>query len=241
MIRPGPQPLPEPVATNLVVDHIGVVVHDLAAEVAAWRSAGFIVSDPVPLMAAGMGGEAVPLGQSSAHVVFRNGYVELSSPDPGSGNHLEPYLELGEGVRILVLATGEAEAARRVLLPRWPGLSDVRQASRTVRTGAREGLAIFHWFPLPQSLVPGVLSAVVEHRTRDLVLDPGLAAHPNGLSRIASIVAEGRPDDCLALPGLDGAPSDAPLLAVAAQARQLAVTGLSLTGEGRAKTFFRLG
>ncbi len=143
--RPAPAPLQN---IGLPVDHIGVVVHDLDAEVAAWREAGFQVSDPVPLMAAGPDGETRPLGQASAHVVFRNGYVELSSPVPGSGNHLEPYLAEGEGVRILVLAASDAQAARQRLLPLWRDLPEVRQASRRVTIGATERIADFRWFPL---------------------------------------------------------------------------------------------
>ncbi len=198
MIRPQPTPQPL-IATGLPIDHIGIVVHDLAAEVAAWRAAGFLVSDPVPLMGAGAAGEPVPLGQSSAHVVFHNGYVELSSPVPGSGNHLEPYLARGEGVRILVIAAGDAEAARQKLASAWPRMPEVRRASRSIIVGDEQATARFRWFPLPEDLLPGVLSAVVEHETRELVLHPRFVEHPNGWSRIASVIAEGNPEDLLPL------------------------------------------
>ncbi len=145
MIRPQPTPQPL-IATGLPIDHIGIVVHDLAAEVAAWRAAGFLVSDPVPLMGAGAAGEPVPLGQSSAHVVFHNGYVELSSPVPGSGNHLEPYLARGEGVRILVIAAGDAEAARQKLASAWPRMPEVRRASRSIIVGDEQQRPVFAGF-----------------------------------------------------------------------------------------------
>lgn len=223
--------------TGLLIDHVGVVVHDLKAEVAAWRSQGFQVSDPVPLMAAGHEGELLPLGQSSAHIVFRNGYVELSSPIPGSGNHLEPYLARGEGVRIVVLAADDAEAARRKLLPSWPGLSAVRHASRLVLVGEDRETAGFDWFPLPQEVLPGVLTAVVQHRSRDIVLHPSLAAHPNGWTRISRVIGTGRRGD-LRLPALAAEASDAPGLAIADNGGPLTIFGLTLQSDaGREQSF----
>ncbi|MCX7326367.1 MAG: VOC family protein [Hyphomicrobiales bacterium] len=184
--------LPRAEVTDLAVDHIGVVVHDLAAEVAAWRGCGFAVSDPVALMGVDGEGRPVPLGQASAHVVFENSYVELSSPDPGSGNHLEPYLAHGEGVRILVLATADAEAARSSV-----GAPEVRSASRRVIIDGKAQTARFRWFPLPADLVPATLSAVVEHLTPDLVFHPSLVVHPNGARQLTRILAAGRRDDLL--------------------------------------------
>ncbi len=223
------------------IDHIGIVVHDLAAEVAAWRAAGFLVSDPVPLMGAGPAGEPVPLGQSSAHVVFHNGYVELSSPVPGSGNHLEPYLARGEGVRILVLAAGDAEAARQKLASTWPCMPEVRRASRPIMVGGERGTARFRWFPLPEDLVPGALSAVVEHETRELVLHPRFVAHPNGWSRIVRVIAEGRSDDLLRLSLPDGAAAtDSPELMVNPVEGALAIIALTLGAAGREEASFKL-
>lgn len=239
MIRPQPTPQPL-IATGLPIDHIGIVVHDLAAEVAAWRAAGFLVSDPVPLMGAGAAGEPVPIGQSSAHVVFHNGYVELSSPVPGSGNHLEPYLAHGEGVRILVLAAGDAEAARQKLASAWPHMPEVRRASRSIIVGDEQGTARFRWFPLPEDIVPGALSAVVEHETRELVLDPRFVEHPNGWSRIASVIAEGNPEDLLPLSLPEGVAVDSPELVVLRGEGALAITALTLGAEGREESSFRL-
>ena len=231
--------VPTATAAGLAVDHLGIVVRDLAAEVAAWRAAGFRVSDPEPLMGRMPDGRMAPLGQSSAHIVFENGYVELSSPVPGSGNHLEPYLARGEGVRILVLAASDAEAARRALLPAWPAVAAVREASRDVALGQTNRRAEFHWFPLPFDVVPGVLSAVVEHRSRHLVLHPSLALHANGLRRMAAVVASGRPGD-LQDPGLPAGEPDAPSLLVVPAGEPLAITALALSGPGGENRLLRI-
>ena len=52
-------------------------------------------------------------------------------------------------------------------------------------------IARFRWLPLPFDIVPGVLSAVVEHLTPQLVFHPSFIDHPNGLSRISRIWAQG--------------------------------------------------
>lgn len=188
-------PLAAAETTTLMVDHIGVVVHDLAAEVMAWRNLGFAVSDPVALMAVDAAGRSAPLGQASAHVVFENCYVELSSPDPGSGNHLESYLAHGEGVRILVLATGNAVSARDALRRSFADMPEARLATRDVVIDGIAQTARFLWFPLPVDIVPITLSAVVQHLTPDLVFHPSLIAHPNGARRISGVRATGRISD----------------------------------------------
>ena len=231
MIARAPAPPGPHAPTGLAVDHVGVVVHDLAREIAAWRALGFSVSDPVPLMGADAAGNPVPLGQSSAHIVFRNGYVELSSPVPGSGNHLERYLAVGEGVRILVLAASDAAAARDAVAAARPDCAATRPASRAIRVDGRDAIARFLWFPLPADVIPGVLSAVVEHRTPDLVFHPSLAAHPNGARRIARFLVRGS-EDVLALPALPPvAGRDVPGLALCAGDGTPALTGFVLAGD----------
>lgn len=236
MIAERHETLPPVRDTALRVDHVGIVVRDLAAEVAAWRARGFAVSEPVPLMGSDASGRPVPLGQSSAHVVFANGYVELSSPHPGANNHLEPYLARGEGVRILVLATADADAARARLAVRR-AVSPVMAAARAVVVEGTARMAGFRWFPLPFDIVPGVLSAVVEHLTPEIVFHPSLARHPNGLTRMSRLFATGDPSGFVTPPGEDGA-SQAPLLSLAAAEGELQIDGLVFEGpNGRERTF----
>lgn len=227
--------------TGLAIDHVGIVVHDLAAEVAAWRSFGFAVSEPVPLMGRDPQGRPVPLGQSSAHVVFENGYVELSAPEPGSGNHLEPYLSAGEGLRILVLAAGDADAARRAVARRHPQVAPVATASREVVIEGAVLTARFRWFPLPVDVVPGVLSAVVQHETPGIVFHPSLVGHANGLTRMTSAVARGR---CagLNIPELPAAAAtEAPHLALVERDDALRIDRLGFAGPGRGERLFDVG
>lgn len=239
MIAERTKSLPPTRDTALRVDHVGIVVHDLAAEVAAWRARGFTVSEPVPLMGSDASGRPVPLGQSSAHVVFANAYVELSSPHSGANNHLEPFLARGEGVRILVLATAGADAARTRLAVRWPAVAPVMAASRAVMIEGTAREAAFRWFPLPFDIVPGVLSAVVEHLTPESVFHASLSRHANGLTRMSRVVATGDPSGFVTPPGEEGA-SQAPRLALAVAEGELVIDALAFDGPGSREMTFNV-
>ena len=156
----------------LAIDHIGIVVPDIAPVVAWLRARGFRVNDGVELIGAGR-----PLGQRSAHCVFANGYVEISAPHPGSGNHLEPYLALGQGIRILVLGSADIEADHARFAERALAAAAPAPSSRAVQLAEGERIARFRWFPL-HHVVPGVLTAVMTHRDRDIVFAPNCAIIP---------------------------------------------------------------
>ena len=225
-------------ATGLAVDHLGVVVRDLDREVAAWRGHGFRVSDPAPLMSHDANGVPVPLGQRSAHIVFENGYVELSSPIVGSGNHLEPYLRAGEGVRILVLATRDAAASHALVSARWPNTTAIGSAERRVMIDGAAHTARFRWFPLPVDIVPGVLSAVVQHLTPQLVFHPSFVDHGNGLCRLDSVLARGARDALVAPSGFEVAGTDVPRVCWIPSTDRPAITAMTLaTAGGEVRAF----
>lgn len=175
------------------VDHIGFVVADLAREVAAWRARGFAVSDPEALTALDPDGHGRPLGQMSAHAVFKNAYIELSAPIAGANNHLEPFLALGEGARIVVFAAQNAEKAHDAAARAGIAASPPMIAGRSVALGGSAKIARFRWFRLADHIWPGVLCAVVEHLTPELVFHPGLITHPNGARRLSGLFGAGQP------------------------------------------------
>ena len=195
---------------GLAIDHICIVVADCTPVVALLRNHGFQVSDPEPLI-----GPAGPLGQTSAHCVLANGYVEISAPDPASDNHLAPLLAMGEGIRILVLRSANAAGDHARLAEQGLAAGPVRAACRTVRLPDGRATARFEWFPLADRL-PGVLLAMAEHCDDDVVFAPPLRAHANGASSL---------HDVLLAPA---AAALAPLASIAGNAAQ-ALVGLTVT------------
>lgn len=167
---------------GIAVDHIGIVVPSCDAPVALLRGLGFQVSDPEPLM-----GADGPLGQTSAHCVFANAYLEISAPDPDSGNHLLPLLAMGQAIRIMVLRSDDCAADHARLQKQGIAAGPVRAASRTVRLPGKTATARFSWFPVA-GMLQGVLLAMAQHHDRDLVFAPALQEHPNGARRVHDVL-----------------------------------------------------
>lgn len=177
---------------RLAVDHVGLVVADLAASIAAFRTVGFQVSDPVALMTVDSDGRTTPLGQDSAHIILENAYIEISAPRPGTGNHLEPYLAFGPGLRILCLASDDLVADHIALSDL--AASSVVASTRVVRLRGGDRNARFRWCSIRADFWPGILVAVVEHLDRDIVFTRELREHPNGARRLTKVtVAPGAP------------------------------------------------
>ena len=205
---------------GLAIDHIGIVVASCAPVVALLRAHGFQVSDPEPLFSADG-----PLGQTSAHCVFANGYLEISAPDPASDNHLLPFLALGEGIRILVLRSRDAKGDHARMENEGLVAGPVREASRTVRLAQGEATAGFVWFPIA-NLLPGVLIAMVEHRAADIVFAPALRVHPNGAQHLRDVLLG---PAAAALARITTSAGDAPQ-ALVAPGVQNPIHGMTVTG-----------
>lgn len=179
------------------VDHIGVVSRSIDDLVTGFRSLGFKVSTPTPLMAQAPDGRILEMGQESAHIVLRNFYIELSAPAPScTTNHLLPLLkEFGSGVRIVAMACDNAERAYDQLLPTGLQLSPLQNARRLVPfiTGAE---ARFRWFSTESGA--RILSAItcwVEQLTPEFVFHPA-ARSPAWVSdgAMAVLVETGEPE-----------------------------------------------
>ncbi len=209
----GATPLSHP-----AIDHIGIVVHDVTPTIAWLRALGFRVSDPVALL-----GPDGPLGQTSAHCIFANGYVEISAPFTRSGNHLEPLLAHGEGIRILALRSHDIAADHAQLKQTSLAAGLPRAASRQVALASDAAQARFSWFPLAE-ILPGVITAIVQHHDADIVFAPELACHPNGALRLADVLFGSRQPGIGEAARLD---SPVPLLAMAAE---MAIAGFSVSG-----------
>lgn len=180
---------------RLWFDHVGLVVPDVMPAIAAFSAAGFAVSDPVELHS-----DHGPLGQVSAHVAFANFYIEISAPIAGSGNHLEPLLAQGPGTKIAVLGCVDAEAQQAHLRQQGVACGPVQLASRAVRTPTGAQAAHFRWFAIDE-LLPGIVLAMVEHQTPELVFAAPDFRHPNGANHVEAISLGGLAQPLSALAG----------------------------------------
>jgi hypothetical protein len=183
------------------LDHVGLVGGALEPLLAAARRLGFAPTPPKPLLGRHPAtGEPRPLGQSSAHLVFESGYVELSavhstSPD----HHLAHGLARHEGLLILALGVEDVAAAHARCRDAGLPVTPVTGASRAIEYGDRHGETRFEWFMLAPAASPEGLVCCVRNLTPELVFQPAVQSHPNGAVALAGVyVAAEEPQPLLA-------------------------------------------
>lgn len=152
------------IATGL--DHIGVVVANLPAAVAAWAALGF-----------------TPSGPDGRRIMLRHGYIELLAQDPAAPSAtLARLLALGEGAHVLTLRVPSAAAAA-TRLARAGLPADILPTDRPA-DGDPTQRARFLRIPLPDA---DPRLQLLEHQTPDLVWQPRYLAHPNGATALAAV------------------------------------------------------
>ena len=159
---------------------------------AAYTRLGFQPTTPVPLMGV-VEDKAVPLGQDSAHLIFKDSYVELSgvtSTDPA--HHLAPWLARHEGLHILAFGSVDAQVSHAALTNQGLDVPAVQTAGRHVSYGQHHGEAKFKWFKAPDALGDEGFVCLVEQITPELVFQPPAMGHPNGAIGVVgvSVLAE---------------------------------------------------
>ena len=164
------------------LDHVGLVAPELDALVARYRALGFSPTEPRPLLRLDPAtGASLPIGQSSAHVVFESGYVELTQIDSASrDHHLAPLVQRHFGLHILALGVDEITAAHERCTSAGVPVRAPARASRAIEYGSRHGEARFEWFMLEPAASPEGLLCLVRHETPGLVHQREVESHPNG-------------------------------------------------------------
>ena len=165
---------------TLSIDHIGILAPSIEELVLEMQLLGFSIVGPAELTAVNESGETVGLGQRSAHVMFADDYIELTTVDlPADGHHLEHFLHPPWGIRLLLLASDNVQRTHEQCTQRQLQPGAVQQASRRIDYG-QGGEAGFRWFGLPAYDWPDALVAYVEHLTRERVFNASVSKHPNG-------------------------------------------------------------
>lgn len=155
-----------------------------------FRRLGFCPTEPRELEAVDSAtGTVRSLGQSSAHIMMSDTYIELSAvPDPASRNHLEPFLERYEGLHILALRGADIESSYQRMGGEGFELTGIQAAQREIGYGSRHGNARFRWFMLERSAAPEGLVCVVDNQTPELVYQRDVLTHANGASAVCGVI-----------------------------------------------------
>jgi hypothetical protein len=170
------------------LDHVGFLGSDIERMVSVFTALGFHVTGPATFRSNTQGSGNPASVQRSAHIVFQGTYIELTSVSPcGPGHHLAAYQGLDEGVRLLILNSGNADRARADLLASGCAVSDVQGAARKLTYGAGE-IVGFRWFSAPPETVPDTLTAWVEHLNAAAIFDSKVMQHPNTVTGITVLL-----------------------------------------------------
>ena len=172
------------------LDHIGFAARDLPPLLEAFSELGFHITTPAELLGVDPAtGRPSSLGQTSAHIVLAQTYIELTAvPDPSSVNHLQPYLQRYEGLQILALREADLETAHARIGASGLVVTPVKTARRRISYGQRHGDACFNWFMLDPDHSPEGLVCFVTNETPELVFQPEVQRHPNGAVDVTGVV-----------------------------------------------------
>ena len=179
----------------LSLDHLGLVGSSIGPLRQAWLDRGFCVTEPEALMALDpRTGQRVPLGQQSCHIIFEQGYIELTAVDTVTPEH-----HLYRGIRhprthgdvllaIIAMGTEDIEGVHAQLAEAGLPVGTLAQASRPIHYGTRRGDALFRWFMLSAASTPEALVCFVRNERPELIFQPEVQQHPNGARALESVI-----------------------------------------------------
>ena len=171
------------------LDHVGVAVRDLDAGRAAYERLGFQLTvrshhrgSPSP------GAPVEPWGSGNHCAMFRDGYLEIVGlTDPAMFSSVKTLLARYQGAHIVALGCESADATRTELERRGIKVDAPRQLERDAAygtAGTETRRAAFRNMYLDRATYPEALFFYIQHMTRDVLWQPHLLAHPNGVTGI---------------------------------------------------------
>lgn len=193
------------------LDHVAVVVADLDPARAAFARLGFHLTPrsthrgPVP------GGGVADWGTGNHCAMFRQGYFELLGiTDPaGYKPHLDRRLRRYEGLHLIAFGTRDMASEMARLRARGVAVADPRQIGRDVPFGDGTRPGRFDIANLDPETYPEADFLIIEQLTREVLWQPGLLDHPNGVVSLeGAVIASADPTaTCARLAPVLGTPS----------------------------------
>lgn len=177
---------------GLVLDHVAVVIPDLARAGKTYERLGFRLtpqsSHKGPLKP---GGPLEPFGSGNHCAMFTEGYLELlgiTDPNRYTGE-VTPLLQRYAGLHLVALGCRDARQAARDLGQRLGAELGVRELGRDVPQ-AEGGTkpAVFRIVSLPAGTFPEAKLFLIEHATPEALWQRALLDQPNGVTGLAGAV-----------------------------------------------------
>jgi catechol 2,3-dioxygenase-like lactoylglutathione lyase family enzyme len=183
---------------DLVLDHVAVVVPDLARAAASFTRLGFrLTRESSHKGAVTPGGPVETWGSGNRCAMFREGYLEiLGITDPRRYTaRVTPLLERYAGLHLIALGCADADAAAAVFGDRLGARITCRDVGRDVPFGDGTRPARFRILDLPPGTFPDAELFLIEQATPEVLWQPAQLEHPNNAIALAGVVI------CSAEPG----------------------------------------
>jgi len=163
--------------SGTTLDHIGIVVPDLAKAADDFTELGFTLSSPVSHETA----DGQSAGSRQCSIMLRDGYIELQEITGPAGSHLlSTAREKHFGLHILAFGVRDARRAHARLTDMDLPLGDVLEWSRMVHRHDGDREARFAFFVADYDPADEALLCWVQHLTPDAIREPRLLDHANG-------------------------------------------------------------
>lgn len=178
---------------DIDLDHLGLATHDLDRARDVYRRLGFTLTrksthqGPVP-----PDGETGAWGSGNYCIMLGRGYFELigvtdaSLPHPMVAERLDKYA----GLHIIALGCRDGDATAASLRGRMTGVAEPYDLVRDVPYGPNDGevrQGRFRIYRIDETALPEGDCFLIEHRSREVLWQPALMDHPNGVTGLAGV------------------------------------------------------
>lgn len=162
---------------GLPLDHVVLLVSDLAAAGAAFEAAGFSVTPETR--------HSAEMGTANRCIMLDGTYVEIMGivAETPANATWRALLPAGAGVRGVALRSADIDAAAAALAGQGIKAGPVRHFSRTTADGELR----FSVVRIEPAETPGVQCLVCQHHTPDLLWRADAMRHANGASRLMAV------------------------------------------------------
>ena len=172
------------------LDHVAVVVHDLAQARDRYARLGFQLTPQSSHKGRLTPDGPIELWGAGNHcAMFDQGYLEVYGvTNPALyHDHVDAYLAKYPGLHLVAIGCDDADAAREDLAGRLDAVEAIVEVQRDVPYGDSTRLGRFRILHLPDGAFPEADLFFIEHPTRDVLWQPTLLNQPNGVVGLAGV------------------------------------------------------
>ncbi|MCZ6843132.1 MAG: VOC family protein [SAR324 cluster bacterium] len=173
------------------LDHVAVVNRELQGLEDAYTRMGFLLT-PTSRHSGSLnaGAPVVPMGSGNRCAMFKEGYLELLCVvDPDLDHErIDVMLARHKGIHIMAFGCDDSPAAQHYLNAAGFNLPAPHLLERMAETSQGQQLLRFRNLRLTLEDMPEGNVIVIKHETPDLLWEPQLMDHPNGVVGLTEVV-----------------------------------------------------